>query len=115
MPADLPNLAKELISGEWTYYSKENFIKKQLADEKKFHELNLIDSEGYLSSELKDTICEIIPSEILSSIEGPFGDDDIFSGDVTEDGLIYNIELHNVSEETIDALAKLPGVSINLA
>jgi len=110
----LARLAKQFIEGEWLYSTSEKILKKNFADNKQLRELNLIDTDGYLDENLKSAINAALGEEVLAEAKGPFGDADLFSGDIFEDVTQYNLELHQISESTMDALQKLPHVTIKI-
>lgn len=110
----IAQLAKQFIEGEWLYSTSEKILKKNFADSNQLQELNLIDADGYLDPSLKSAINLALGEEVLADAKGPFGDDDLFSGDIFEDVTHYNLELHQISESTMDALQKLPHVTIKI-
>lgn len=111
---DLNILAKKFIAGEWLYSTSEKILKKNFADNKQLLELDLIDADGYLNDAFKAAIEMALGEEVLANTVGPFGDKDFFSGDIFDDFTQYNLELHQISEATMDALQKLPGVTIKI-
>jgi hypothetical protein len=109
---DLSQLAKEFISGEWSYDAEEQLLKRTFASNKQLVELNLIDADGYLSKELKNAILQALGEGITANAVGPFEDKDLFSGDVIEDITYYNIELHHVTETLLITLKQIPNIII---
>ncbi len=114
MTIDIKQLAKKFIEGEWSYSTSEKILQKNFSTDKELAELNLIDEEGYLTPELKSAIEEALGEAVLANAQGPFGDEDIFSGDIFDDMTQYNLELHQISENTMDALQKIPNVTIKI-
>lgn len=114
MNNNLTQLAKKFISGEWQYNTHEKTLKKTFASTKELADLHLIDEAGYLEPAFKAAMTEALGNEVMSKCKGPFGDDDIFSGDIFEDETLYNLELHQISEETMDALQKNPTITIKI-
>lgn len=106
--------AKKFIEGEWCYSTSEKTLKKTFATDKELTALNLIDDAGYLDEDLKTAIIEALGETVLAETKGPFGDADIFSGDIFDDETHYNIELHNISELTMDAVQHLSGATIKI-
>src|SRR5687768_8214581 len=99
---EMQQLVKKFIEGEWLYNPIEKSLKKHFSNDKELAELNLIDEDGYLNKKLKAAIEKELGEEVLANIKGAFGDKDIFSGDIFNDVTQYNLELHKVSEETLD-------------
>lgn len=109
---NLNQLAKKFIEGEWSYDANGKILKKTFASDKELAELQLINNEGYLDSALKQEMTHLLDDVISDNLIGSFGDSDIFSGDMYEDITFYNLELHQVSEETVKALQKNYNVTI---
>ena len=107
-------MTQKFIEGEWFYSTKEKTLTHPFASNHDLAELNLVDSEGYLVDEFKENIREALGYAVLENVEGPFGDADIFSGNVFDDETIYSIELHNIAETNMDALQQLPNVKITI-
>lgn len=111
---DLEQLAKIFIEGEWQYNATDKSLKKSFASNKELTELGLVDEDGFLDAKLKTAIMNALGINILNGdVLGPFGDSDIFSGDMVEEELFYNIELFNVTESVIRALQDIANVVIN--
>lgn len=111
---DLDQLARQFIEGTWLYNPNDKIVKKTFASNRDLSQLNLIDEEGFLDAKLKLAITHALGEAVLNYAEGPFGDSDIFSGDVFEEDVFYNIELHKISEVTIDTLQKIAGVTLKI-
>lgn len=110
MMTDLNQLAKKYMEGEWLYNPEDKTVKKTFASNKELSALQLIDTNGYLDAAFKVAIIQALGPVVSNQIVGPFGDNDIFSGDIVEEEIFYNIEIHDVSEATITALKNLPNV-----
>lgn len=114
MSTQIQQLAKKFIEGEWLYNPIDKSLKKNFSNDKELADLNLIDEDGYLNKKLKNAIEKELGESVLANIKGAFGDKDIFSGDIFNDVTQYNLELHKVSEETLDALQKHPNITIKI-
>lgn len=112
MNHDLHQLAKKFIEGEWLYDNNEKVLKKVFASDDELKKLNLIDEHGYLHSSLKEAIVNVLNEIDIEHSTGPFGDNDIFSGDIIDDCTLYNIELHHVSENTISLMKTIPYITL---
>jgi hypothetical protein len=111
---DLNQLALQFIAGEWIYNANDKSLKHTFASNKELTALNLIDKDGYLDSGIKSAITQLLGEDILTSdVKGPFGDNDIFSGDIVEEETFYNIELFQITESTLDALQKKAKITIS--
>lgn len=106
--------AKQFIEGEWFYNTKDKILKKTFSSKQQLTELKLIDAEGYLDSNLKKAIKEALGNQIVDNAVGSFGDSDIFSGEIFDDTTLYNLEFHNVTDEMLDLIEKLPNVEIKI-
>lgn len=111
---NINQLARKFVEGQWLYNPHDGTLKKFFASKKELTELNLIDANGFLDDKLKSAIISCLGEDVLSAdVVGPFGDNDIFSGDIEDDDLFYNIELFNISELTLKSLEKIPGVFVS--
>ncbi len=107
-------MIEQYIEGEWLYCSKEKTLKHIIGNTENLQKAGLLDAEGYLSDEFKEGIRKALGESVLEGVQGPFGDDDIFSGDITDETTWYNIELHHISENNMDALQNLSGVHLKI-
>lgn len=107
-------IAKQFIEGEWIYNAKDKILKKTFSSLQQLTELKLIDAEGYLDSGLKKSMREALGKQIVDNAMGSFGDNDIFSGEIFDDTTLYNLEFHQVTDEMLDLIEKLPNVSIKI-
>ena len=110
---DINQLAQKFVEGQWLLNSHDNTLKKFFASNKELAALNLIDANGFLDAKLKSAIVTYLGDVLTSDVVGPFGDSDIFSGDIENNDVFYNIELYNISKLTIEALEKISGVFIS--
>lgn len=111
---DINQLAKKFVEGVWIHNADNKTLKKLFASNLELTKLNLIDQDGYLDSTIKLAITQYLGADILNSgIVGPFGDGDIFSGEMDENVTFYNIELCNISEVTIQLLKNIPNITID--
>lgn len=102
------------IEGEWFYHTAAKTLTHPFANDHELAEQGLIDAHGYLTETFKAEIREALGEAASGTTEGPFGDDDIFSGEVFDEEIRYNIELHNISEANMDALQTIPNVNITI-
>jgi hypothetical protein len=112
MTNNLDQLAKKFIEGTWLYDTNNKILKKPFASSEELSTLELIDKEGFLSAPLKAAITQALDGVLSNDVVGPFGDSDIFSGDILDDGILYNLELHEVSDATLETLQQIPNVTI---
>lgn len=112
MNNELSKRVKQFIEGEWLYNKDEKILKKTFASDQELKKLNLIDAEGYLDSKLKIAMIEALGPTIMTKATGPFGDSDIFSGDMLDDGILYNLEFHAISDDILAEFKKIPNIII---
>jgi len=109
---NIDQIAQQFIEGKWVHDKKNNTLKKAFASNQELIQLNLINEDGYLELALKDAIVHFLGEGVLHNAQGHFGDADIFSGDILDDITLYNIELHHITQNNLDALLKIPRVVI---
>lgn len=102
------------IEGEWFYHTSGKTLTHPFSNNHELAEQGLIDAEGFLTESFKAEIRDALGEAVLENVEGPFGDDDIFSGDVFDEETRYNIELHNISQSNMDALQQMPNTKITI-
>lgn len=107
--------AKQFVQGQWHYNPEQHSLIKTFATNHQLAELNLLDEDHYLLPELKEAMMAQLGDSFLTGLEGAFGDEDIFSGDVDDDQqtVHYNIELYKVNEAKLEQLKQALDVTID--
>ncbi len=102
---DLGALADKLIHQQWYYFENDALLLLKLGDSHALQEFDVIIDGNNLHPDFKQMIHNALNKEnLLADLEGPFGDDDIFSGADEEGITTYYIELYNVTPEKLQQI-----------
>lgn len=114
MTYEIDHLATHLVQGAWNYDASNHVLKKSLGSKTKLAQHHLVNEDGYLDETFKAPLTQALGPDVLRGTEGPFGDTDIFCGEIDETtyDIHYAIELHHIKQDNIDALNAKPHIEI---
>lgn len=108
-------LAAKLINRQWHYFKNDKLLLLELGDSQDLKEYDIIMDGNKLIPDFKLAIYNALNSEnLLADLEGPFGDDDIFSGSDDEGVTTYYIELYRVTPEKLQQIKDVLDLKIIL-